>query len=139
MDVNLKSTYRTCKYLLPLMVENKRGLIINIGSKAGKLAHGVAGGIYAAAKWGVNGFSKSLDLELRRKYNIKVCVINPGTTNTPFHDRRGKRLDSSLLEKFLDPKDIARACLFIAEQSDKCVIEEIDLVPSLETVEVVLR
>jgi len=50
MDVNLKSTYRTCKYLLPLMVENKRGLIINIGSKAGKLAHGVAGGIYAAAK-----------------------------------------------------------------------------------------
>jgi len=134
LDVNLKGTYLCCKYLVPLMERHNNSIIINISSQSGKIGQaGVA--VYAAAKWGVIGFTKSLDLELR-KDGIKVAVINPGSTRSPFHDKRDVKLPKELLEKFLDPSDIARACLYMAEQPDKCFVRELDLIPMAETMEV---
>lgn len=132
IDVNLKGTYRCCKYLLPLMIKNKSGVIINISSKAGKLPQ--AGAVlYHTSKWGVVGFTKSLGLEVR-KYGIKAVVINPGATKTDFYKNLG--LDEELLNKFLNPTDIARVCLFVAGQSANCFIEEIDMIPMTETLEI---
>ena len=134
LNVNLKGTYLCCKYLIPLIVIHNNSIIINISSQAGKIGQaGVA--IYVAAKWGVIGFTKSLDLELR-KDGIKVAVINPGSTNSSFHDKREKKLPSDLLDKFLSPSDTANACLYLAEQPEKCFVKEIDLIPMAETMEV---
>jgi 3-oxoacyl-[acyl-carrier protein] reductase len=134
LDVNLKGTYWCCKYLIPLLEKHNNSIIINISSQSGKIGQaGVA--VYAAAKWGVIGFTKSLDLELR-KDGIKVAVINPGSTNSPFHDKREVKLPEGLLNKFLDPSDIARACLYMAEQPVNCFAKELDIIPMSETLEV---
>ena len=134
LDVNLKGTYLCCKYLVPLIEKHNNSIIINISSQSGKIGQaGVA--VYAAAKWGVIGFTKSLDLELR-KDGIKVAVINPGSTNSPFHDRRDVKLPEELVNKFLDPSDIAKACLYMAEQSPNCFARELDIIPMSETMEV---
>jgi NADP-dependent 3-hydroxy acid dehydrogenase YdfG len=133
IDVNLKGTYRCCKYLLPIMIRKKRGTIINIGSQAGKT--GIAGvSIYVAAKWGVIGLTKSLDLELR-KYGIKVVLINPGSTNTRIYDKFDFKFKRDFLKKFLNPADIARACIYVAEQPENCLIKELDVIPMCETME----
>jgi len=137
IDGNLKSAYRCCKYILPIMMEQKSGLIINIGSQSGKLPQPGAS-IYAAAKAGLINFTKSLELEVKR-YGIKVVVINPGSTDSPFHDKREKKLDRELLLKFLRPADIAKTCLFIAQQSENSLFKEIDLVPLSESIEVTFK
>jgi len=132
VNVNLKGVYRCCKYFLPLMIKRKSGLIINISSKAGKLPQ--AGALlYHTTKWGVVGFTKSLGLEVR-KYGIKAVVINPGATDTGFYNNMG--LSKELLAKFLKPSDIAKACLFVASQSENCFVEEIDMIPMTETLEI---
>ena len=134
LNINLKGTYWCCKYLIPLIEKHKNSIIINISSQSGKIGQaGVA--VYAAAKWGVIGFTKSLDLELR-KDGIKVAVINPGSTNSPFHDKREVKLPQDLLNKFLKPSDIAEACLYMAEQPANCFAREIDLIPMSEIMEV---
>jgi len=134
LNVNLKGTYLSCKYLIPVMEKHNNSIIINISSQSGKIGQaGVA--VYAAAKWGVIGFTKSLDLELR-KDGIKVAVINPGSTKSPFHDKREARLPGELLDKFLEPSDIARACLYMAEQPSNCFARELDIIPMGETMEV---
>jgi len=137
LDVNLKGTYRCCKYLLPLMIKQKKGIIINISSQSGKIGQATVS-IYAAAKWGVIGLTKSLDLEVR-KHNIKVVVINPGSTRTAFYNHGDTRFEESFLNKFLKPTDIAKACLFVAEQSDNCIIKELDMIPMSETLECVIK
>jgi len=137
IDGNLKSSYRCCKYLLPMMIEQGSGLIINIGSQSGKLPQPGAC-IYGAAKAGLISFTKSLELEVK-KYGIKVVVINPGSTDSPFHDKREKKLDKSLLAKFLRPVDIAKTCLFIAGQSENTLFKEIDLIPLSESIEVTFK
>lgn len=135
IDVNLKGVYRCCKYFLPVMIKRKSGVIINISSKAGKLPQ--AGAVlYHTSKWGVVGFTKSLGLEVR-KYGIKAVVINPGATKTDFYKNLG--LDNELLDSFLQPDDIAKACFFVAEQSLNCFVEEIDMIPMTETLEINFR
>ena len=134
LDVNFKGTYRCCKYLIPLMVKHQNSVIINIGSQSGKLPQPTAS-IYAAAKAAVINFTKSLELELKSD-GIKVVVVNPGGTNTPFHDKRKTKLDKTFLEKLLNPNDISRACFFIAKQPENCIIKEMDVLPVPEKIEV---
>ena len=75
-------------------------------------------------------------IERARKDGIKVAVINPGSTNSAFHDKREVKLPEELLGKFLDPSDIARACLYLAQQPPKCFTRELDMIPMAETMEV---
>jgi 3-oxoacyl-[acyl-carrier protein] reductase len=136
IDVNLKAVYRCCKYLLPLIVKNKNGMIINISSQSGKMGQaGVT--IYCAAKWGVIGFTKALELEAK-KDGIRVVVINPGSTNTNFYGKDA-RFEKDFLKKFLKPEDIARACLFVAEQPDNSIIYELNITNVSESFEVVIK
>lgn len=136
LDVNLKAAYRTCKYLLTMVVKNKNSTIINIGSQSGKMGQaGVT--IYCAAKWGLIGFTKALELEAK-KDGIKVVVINPGSTNTNFYGKDA-RFEEDFLKKFLKPEDIAKACLFVAEQSRNSIIYELNITNVSESFEVVIK
>ena len=87
IDVDLTAVFLSCRAILPHMIEQKRGRIVNIASITGQM--GVAGSThYAAAKAGVIGFSKSLAKEVA-PYSINVNVIAPGLVDTDMSRSRG--------------------------------------------------
>ena len=95
--------------LLPPMIEQRWGRIINVASVAGMLP-GVAGHtLYAASKAFVIKFSESLALETER-HNVHVCASCPGFTLTEFHDVTGTRAQVNTMPKFmwLDAGRVAR-------------------------------
>jgi 3-oxoacyl-[acyl-carrier protein] reductase len=81
MDVNLTSVFLCTKAVLPTMIAQRAGRIINLGSQLGlegtdRMVH------YCAAKAGVHGFTKALAYELA-PHNINVNAIAPGPIETP--------------------------------------------------------
>lgn len=84
MDVNYFGTVRCTKAVLPYMLNEDSGHIINIGSMAGKIGSAKGTG-YSATKHAVLGFTNSLRQELFGT-GVKVSTVNPGPIKTPFFD-----------------------------------------------------
>ncbi len=82
MEVNLKSMFLTCKHVLPVMVAQGGGAIVNISSIAGTRWTGVPYVSYAASKAAVLGFTRSVALQHAGK-GIRANSILPGLMNTP--------------------------------------------------------
>lgn len=87
-EVNFFGVVRMCGAVLPGMIENKKGLIINMSSLAGLFGLPYQS-MYSASKYAVEGYSQSLRMELRNT-GIKVVVLNPGDFKTGFTDSREK-------------------------------------------------
>lgn len=123
VSVNLRGVFIATREALPHMIKQNDGVIINIASLAGKNAI-ENGSIYAATKWALLGFGKSLMLEVR-KYNIRVIAICPGSVDTGFSSRgladRGK---------ILKPEDVADAAVLAASLPARAMMSEIDLRPT---------
>ncbi|MFA9455722.1 SDR family NAD(P)-dependent oxidoreductase [Halalkalibacter sp. AB-rgal2] len=105
--VNVLGLIAFTRYVVPYMIEQKGGHIINIASQAGKLATPKAS-IYAATKHAVLGFTNSLRMELSPNH-IHVSAVNPGPIQTDFFtraDEAGSYVKS--VEKWmLQSKDVA--------------------------------
>jgi len=117
LQTNLTGVYRVCRALVPSMVRARFGRIVNIGSVvAGTGNPGQAN--YAAAKAGMEGFTRSLARELASR-NITVNCIAPGFIDTDMtrelsEDSRKKLLDQVPLRRLGTAEDIAAAVLFLA-------------------------
>lgn len=81
LNIDLKSVFLTTKHVVPYMIKQESGRIINIASQLGQKG-GVQLSHYAAAKAGVIGFTKSIALELGQ-YGITANCIAPGPIETP--------------------------------------------------------
>jgi 3-oxoacyl-[acyl-carrier protein] reductase len=68
------------------MIERKRGVMVNLGSIAGRNGGGLGAGHYAAAKGAVIEFSKNMAKELA-PHGIRVNCVSPGVIDTPYHER----------------------------------------------------
>jgi NADP-dependent 3-hydroxy acid dehydrogenase YdfG len=123
MNVNLRGVFLCCRGVLPTMIRQKGGAIINIASLAGKNSF-VGGATYSATKWGLLGFSRSLMLEVR-DYNIRVVAICPGSVNTSFSDH------SKDSEKIIQPQDVADTVLFALTMPARSNVSEIDIRPTI--------
>lgn len=82
MNVNLKSVYRTCQRVLPVMLRQGRGVIINISSIAAIRHTGYPYPAYYASKAGLNQLTVSIALEFAGR-GIRVNAIMPGMMDTP--------------------------------------------------------
>jgi 3-oxoacyl-[acyl-carrier protein] reductase len=122
LDTNLKSVFLVSRAVLPSMLRQGAGDIINISSLAGKNTF-AGGGIYCASKWGLMGLSGCMAEDLR-DFGIRVSVICPGSVATEFSSRRGK--DTS---KALSPEDVAHAVETIVTQRPGSFLSEIHLRP----------
>jgi NAD(P)-dependent dehydrogenase (short-subunit alcohol dehydrogenase family) len=121
--LNLWAPMILTKLVLPSMIERRGGTIINICSLAG-LAGKPGEAAYAAAKFGVRGFSQSLFEEVR-EYGIKVSTIYPGYVDTALIPPN-RRVDRG---KMLSPEDVAQAVYEVAISSPRSCPLEIVLQP----------
>jgi len=123
-DVNVKGTFLCCREVLPAMVEQKGGRIINISSDAGKIPFAECSA-YCAAKAAVIAFSRCLALEML-PHNISVHVICPGYVDTPWYDNDPTAPDRS---RMLKAEDIAQLALYLASLPSRVLIDEIVIQP----------
>jgi 3-oxoacyl-[acyl-carrier protein] reductase len=121
--LNLRAPMMLAKWVLPEMIANGAGAIINIGSVSGKSGEANAAA-YSASKFGLIGFTQSLYEEVR-EYGIKVAVILPGFVNTPLIPET-RQLDRS---KMIQPSDIAQTVHFVLTSSPTCCPVEITVRP----------
>jgi NADP-dependent 3-hydroxy acid dehydrogenase YdfG len=86
IDTNVKGLLYVSKQIIPLMIDQKQGHIINIGSTAGKEVY-ARGNVYCASKHAVDAITKGMRIDLLGK-GIKVTQIAPGAAETEFSEVR---------------------------------------------------
>lgn len=122
LDTNLKSVFLVSKAVVPSMIRQGRGDVINISSLAGKNTF-AGGGVYCASKWGLLGLSGCMAEDLRG-HGIRVSVICPGSVATEFGGRGPKDP-----KKVLAAEDVAHAVAMVATQGPQSFISMVDLRP----------
>ncbi len=135
IDTNVKGLLYITREVLPHMINNGSGHVINIGSTAGHEVY-VNGNIYCATKFAVNALTQSIRLDVLDK-NIKVSTVDPGMVETEFSLVRfsGDREKAKNVYKGLKPlsaADVANAILFCAAQPPHVNIGEIIITPSAQ-------
>ena len=147
MDINAKGIFLCCQAQMRIMIHQGHGKIINTASMAAKrgiplLAH------YAASKWAVVGFSKSLALEAA-KHGITVNCVCPGFVETGMQAReiaweaklkhltaeqvRQEYIDLTPLGRIEQPEDVAKLVSFLAsEDSDFMTGQAINITGGVE-------
>ncbi len=125
IETNLRGIFFACRFVLPSMIERKRGHIVNIASIAGKVGSANRA-VYCASKFGVVGFTESLAEEVRQ-HGIRVSLICPGSTDTQFgpSDAHAKAR-----ARMLRPEDVAHAVRTIVTQEPNSFISEIIMRPT---------
>lgn len=101
MDVNLKSIFLTCKHVLPVMLSQGKGAIVNISSLAAIRYVGYPYVSYYAAKAGVNQFTVGLALQYAAQ-GIRVNAIMPGLMNTPL-------IHQQISDQYSSPEEMIKA------------------------------
>lgn len=122
IDVNLLGMIYMTKAVIPIMKSRQNGIIININSQAG-INHKAERVVYNASKWGVTGFSKSLQDEVA-KYGIRVTDILPGMLKTDMFNKMNIKKN---MENGLDTKEVARLVKFIIDTPKDVMIPEVGI------------
>mgnify|MGYP001455457580 len=97
VDINLMGTFNCCKLIVPSMIKNNYGRIVNVASVAGKDGNANASA-YSVGKAGVIGLTKSLGKELADK-NIAVNAVTPAGANTRILNQMTKEHVQRMLSK----------------------------------------
>ncbi len=97
LNINLLGTFYCCKYIVPYMISNNYGRIVNVASVAGKDGNANASA-YSSAKAGVIGLTKSLGKELADK-NIAVNAVTPAGAKTRILDQMSEKHVKFMLSK----------------------------------------
>lgn len=115
---NVLGAAYTIRAALPALYEAEAGQLLLTGSVAGRI--NIPGSLYSATKWAVHSMGESLRLEADGK--IRVTIVAPGKTDTPFFDNP--------VQDALEPADIARAVLYALDQPPHVDVNEILIRPT---------
>ncbi len=131
LDINLKGAWLVARRIIPVLINQKSGVIINNSSIAGlrgmnRLSH------YAASKWGLTGLTKSWAIELA-PHNIRVNSIHPTGVNSPMNDglaalegltpkQVAERSAGNLIDvPWVEAEDVANAVVFLVSDKSRFV------------------
>jgi NADP-dependent 3-hydroxy acid dehydrogenase YdfG len=135
IDVNIKGVLNGVAAVLPQMMDNRRGHIVNISSVAGRKVF-PGGSVYCATKFAVRAFSEGLRNELSPEYNIRITAIEPGAVAT---ELTNTITDEDLLEKVVKPmldieplqaEDIAESIVYALQQPAHVNVQELLVMPT---------
>jgi NAD(P)-dependent dehydrogenase (short-subunit alcohol dehydrogenase family) len=132
IDIHLKGTFLCCKYVVPHMIEQHSGKVVNISSVGGLRGFGMAAH-YCAAKHGLLGLTKSLAMETA-DHNINVNAVCPGTVWTDMmaglashfgmetEEAKESFLAGHLFkDREIMPDDIGKAVLWLCLEDSRCL------------------
>ncbi len=135
IDTNIKGLLYMSRAVSNLMIENKKGHIINIGSVAGKEVY-ANGNVYCATKHAVDALNKGMRIDLL-PHNIKVTAVNPGMVETEFSivrfdgdEDKAKKVYMGLQP--LTPEDIAETIFWVANRPAHVNINDILIMPTVQ-------
>jgi SDR family mycofactocin-dependent oxidoreductase len=131
LDINLKGAWIVARHVIPHMIRQRSGVIVNNSSVAGlrgmnRLCH------YAASKWGLVGLTKSWAIELA-PHGVRVVSIHPTGVNTPMNDglaamegmtplEIAERSAGNLLPvPWVEPEDVAAMVVWLASPQARFV------------------
>ncbi len=120
INVNLKGTWNMCKNVTRHMMKRRSGSIINISSVVGIMGNAGQAN-YVASKAGIIGLTKSLAKEFGAR-GVTVNAVAPGFIETKMtevlpEEVRAAYMKQIPLNRFGSPKDIAKACVFLASDN----------------------
>ena len=138
LAVNLTGAFLCSRAVIPQMISQESGCIINIASIAGKMGYALRSP-YAASKWGMLGLSRTLAQELG-SHNIRVNAICPGPTagdrmsavianrakelGRTHEDVERNYLENTALKRMVDPSHVAAAVVFLASSEGTSITGE---------------
>jgi 3-hydroxy acid dehydrogenase / malonic semialdehyde reductase len=130
IDTNLKGLLYVSKAILPFMIANQAGHIINIGSTAGKQVY-QKGNVYCATKHAVQAISEAMRIDLL-PHKIKVTVIHPGAAETEFSLVRLKQDEAEAKKVYegyepLHAEDVANTVYYTATLPAHVCINELEI------------
>jgi NADP-dependent 3-hydroxy acid dehydrogenase YdfG len=135
IDTNIKGLLYITRAVSKLMIDNKKGHIINIGSIAGKEVY-ANGNVYCATKHAVDALNKGMRIDLLA-HNIKVTAINPGMVETEFSivrfdgdEQKAKNVYAGLQP--LTPEDIAETIYWVANRPAHVNINDLVIMPTVQ-------
>ena len=142
IDINVKGLLYVSKAIIPKMIEQKSGHIINIGSIAGKEVY-PNGNVYCASKHAVDALNNSMRMDLN-PYGIRVGAIHPGMVETEFSEVRFKgdtERASTVYKgvKALQAEDIADIIHFVVSRPYHVNIADLIVYPTAQASATILK
>ena len=142
MDINVKGLLYVSKAILPGMTERNSGMIINIGSIAGKEVY-PNGNVYCGSKFAVDAITKGMRIDLN-PFGIKVIGIHPGLVETEFSLVRfkGDETRAESVYKGFEPlyaEDIAEIVEFVVNRPAHVVLADIVVLPTAQASATVVK
>jgi len=135
IDTNIKGLLYITKHVSKLLIENKKGHIINVGSIAGKEVY-ANGNVYCATKHAVDALNKGMRIDLL-PHGIKVSAVNPGMVETEFSivrfdgdAERAKKVYENIQP--LKPEDIAETIYWMASRPAHVNINDMIIMPTIQ-------
>ncbi|MGH8784182.1 MAG: SDR family oxidoreductase [Cupriavidus necator] len=129
VQINLNGAFYCTAAVLPTMRAQRDGLVINVSSWAGRFVSQLVGPAYSASKHAMTAMTMSLNME-ECIHGIRACAICPGETATPIMYNRPAPPSPEVLEKMLQPEDVAQAALFVAALPTRVCINELVVSPT---------
>lgn len=133
IDTNIKGYLNAIAGVLPIMLEQKSGQILNMDSVAGHQVDPAAG-IYCATKFFVQAMTESMRKDLGVNHGIRANTISPGVFNTGWADKvtdPAGRLAAQELNKIaIDPEDVARAVVYALNQPENVTVNDLVISPT---------
>ena len=141
IDTNIKGLLYVTKAVVPFLIQNKSGHIVNIASIAGKEVY-PGGNVYCATKHAVDALSRSMRIDLVQ-YGIKVTNIAPGAAETEFSIVRFKGNEETANSVYdgynpLIAQDIAETILFVVSRPAHVTINDLTIMPTAQASATVL-
>ena len=122
-NVNVFGLALFTKEIIPLMIEESYGTIVNIGSTASLKGY-KNGSIYSSSKFAVRCLTQCWQAELRQ-HNIRVCQVNPSEVTTAFGS--SDRIERENVKNKLTPEEISHAIISSVEMDDRGFINELNI------------